>query len=189
MPVDRQSARKAQLRRGRRAAVAPASLRAVAGDRRDDPGGVHLAHTLLVAVSDVDVALPVNRHPVRRGHPRRGRRAAIADIRRNGDTAASDGRDRPGHVYLADSPVVAVSDVDVAHSVDRHALAAVGFDGYLPSAGRCGGPVCRHGWSTYSRGERDMRTPNARPAVPTTRWSQHAAPAKVWSRKGLPAKG
>ena len=85
-------------RRGRRSAVPGNARSACAGDRRDRPGGVHFAHALVVAIGDVDVPLPVHRHPVRGIQTRRGRRTAVPGKARY--TRAGERCDRPGRVSL-----------------------------------------------------------------------------------------
>src|SRR5206468_12402716 len=90
----------------------------------------YLADAVVAAISDIESALRVERHPARPGQRRGRRRSRVAAI--PADAAARDRRDRPG-VYLSYATIVAVGDIDVAPAIDRYAFRRI--DGRRGSRG------------------------------------------------------
>ena len=74
------------------------------------------------AVGDVDVPLPVHRHPMRVAH---WAEVAGPPSPEATEPPAGERRDRPARTHLAHTAVLQIGDVDVSLSVDCHPVRVV----------------------------------------------------------------
>ena len=115
-----------------------------ASQRGDHTGRRDLTNRMVISVGDVDVAVPINRHPVRVPEAGVGAGPIIRPRRPGG---ASQRGDHTGRRDLTNRMVPVVGDVDVAVPINRHPDRVV-------EAGVGAGPISRPRRPASERGDR-----------------------------------